>query len=77
MIRMAKRNKLILRLVGITLLILMIVPWGFSYIFSMVNHNSFYDYGYLWWYYPYLGIAIAVLMVILIFYMVSSRARGY
>lgn len=75
-IHLTKKSRLILRLTGITLLALLIFPWASSYILSTDNHNSFYDYAYLWWYYPYLGVAMGGLVVVMVLYVALSRARG-
>jgi hypothetical protein len=48
---------------GIVIAVLTAVPPGLSYLLSVVNHNSFYDYSQLWFYYTYLGWAVVVVMI--------------
>ncbi|MGA2665004.1 MAG: hypothetical protein ABSF83_08680 [Nitrososphaerales archaeon] len=70
------RSEKLIRLMCAVVTALLAIPPGFSYLFSVINHNSFYDYGYLWSYYAYLGYAMIPIMLILYVYVVLKRIRG-
>jgi hypothetical protein len=49
---------------------------GASFVASVINHNSFYDYPQFWWYYQYLGLWAGVFFIITFAVAIWARMVG-
>lgn len=59
-----------------TVAVLIVLPPALSYLLSVINHDSFYSYDRLWFYYPYLEYILPAIIIFTLVYVVIKTIKG-